>query len=109
MASAAEQLASNLNWGAIGKATELKKRLWFTVGALVVFRIGAYIPVPGVDPHALAEIFQQDAGRKKINQYTRYGTVILAAFQAYGIAVGLESQSAAVGPVVIDPGLFFRF
>ena len=50
MASAAEQLASNLNWGAIGKATELKKRLWFTVGALVVFRIGAYIPVPGVDP-----------------------------------------------------------
>src|ERR1044072_7633467 len=62
MASAAEQLASNLNWGAIGKATELKKRLWFTVGALVVFRVGAYIPVPGVDPHALAEIFQQNAG-----------------------------------------------
>src|ERR687892_493498 len=163
MASAAEQLASNLNWGAIGKATELKKRLWFTVGALVVFRLGAYIPVPGVDPHALAEIFQQnaggiaglldvfsggsigrmsvlalsimpyisasiimqilttvvpslealkkegEAGRKKINQYTRYGTVILAAFQAYGIAVGLESQSASMGPVVIDPGLFFRF
>ena len=163
MASAAEQLASNLNWGAIGKATELKKRLWFTVGALVVFRLGAYIPVPGVDPHALAEIFQQnaggiaglldvfsggsigrmsvlalsimpyisasiimqilttvvpslealkkegEAGRKKINQYTRYGTVILAAFQAYGIAVGLESQSASVGPVVLDPGLFFRF
>ena len=62
MASAAEQLASNLNWGAIGKATELKKRLWFTVGALVVFRIGAYIPVPGVDPHALAEMFAQNAG-----------------------------------------------
>jgi len=136
MASAAEQLASNLNWGAIGKATELKKRLWFTVGALVVFRVGAYIPVPGVDPQALAEIFAQnaggiaglldvfsggsigrmsilalsimpyisasiimqilttvvpslealkkegEAGRKKINQYTRYGTVILAAFQA---------------------------
>src|SRR4029453_12253766 len=148
MASAAEQLASNLNWGAIGKATELKKRLWFTVGALVVFRIGAYIPVPGVDPHALAEIFQQnaggiaglldvfsggsigrmsvlalsimpyisasiimqilttvvpslealkkegEAGRKKINQYTRYGTVV---------------QSASMGPVVLDPGLFFRF
>src|SRR6266850_118896 len=163
MASAAEQLASNLNWGAIGKATELKKRLWFTVAALVVFRIGAYIPVPGVDPHALAEIFAQnsggiaglldvfsggsigrmsvlalsimpyisasiimqilttvvpslealkkegEAGRKKINQYTRYGTVILAAFQAYGIAVGLESQVASAGPVVIDPGLFFRF
>ncbi len=163
MASAAEQLASNLNWGSIGRATELKKRLWFTVAALVVFRIGAYIPVPGVDPAALAEIFKQnaggiaglldvfsggsigrmsvlalsimpyisasiimqilttvvpslealkkegEAGRKKINQYTRYGTVILATFQAYGIAVGLESQVAAAGPVVIDPGIFFRF
>src|SRR6201995_4654277 len=159
MASAAEQLASNLNWGSIGKATELKKRLWFTIGALLVFRIGAYIPVPGVDPGALAEIFQQnagfipamldvfsggsigrmsilalsimpyisasiimqilttvvpslealkkegEAGRKKINQYTRYGTVVLAAFQAYGIAVGLESQPG----VVHDPVLFFRF
>src|ERR687898_546044 len=158
MASAAEQLASNLNWGAIGKATELKKRLWFTVGALVVFRVGAYIPVPGVDPQALAEIFAQnaggiaglldvfsggsigrmsvlalsimpyisasiimqilttvvpslealkkegEAGRKKINQYTRYGTVILAALQAYGISVGLEGQ----GNVVLDPGWFFR-
>src|SRR5258707_15676426 len=62
MASAAEQLASNLNWGSIGKATELKKRLWFTIGALLVFRVGAYIPVPGVDPGALAEIFQQNAG-----------------------------------------------
>src|SRR6201993_4175515 len=159
MASAAEQLASNLNWGAIGKATELKRRLWFTIGALVVFRIGAYIPVPGVDPVALAEMFHRnaggiagmldvfsggsigrmsilalsimpyisasiimqilttvvptlealkkegEAGRKKINQYTRYGTVVLAAFQAYGIAVGLESQAN----VVHDPGLFFRF
>src|SRR6266853_37899 len=159
MASAAEQLASNLNWGAIGKATELKRRLWFTIGALVVFRIGAYIPVPGVDPVALAEVFHRnsggiagmldvfsggsigrmsilalsimpyisasiimqilttvvptlealkkegEAGRKKINQYTRYGTVLLAAFQAYGIAVGLESQAG----VVHDPGLFFRF
>src|SRR6478672_1165405 len=163
MASAAEQLASNLNWGSIGKATELKKRLWFTVGALVVFRLGAYIPVTGVDPAALAEIFAQnsggiaglldvfsggsigrmsvlalsimpyisasiimqilttvvpslealkkegEAGRKKINQYTRYGTVVLAAFQAYGIAVGLESQTASMGPVVHDPGMFFRF
>jgi len=163
MASAAEQLASNLNWGAIGKATELKKRLWFTIGALIVFRIGAYIPVPGVDPAALDEIFKQnaggiagmldvfsggsigrmsilalsimpyisasiimqilttvvpslealkkegEAGRKKINQYTRYGTVILATFQAYGIAVGLESQTASIGPVVHDPGMFFRF
>jgi preprotein translocase subunit SecY len=163
MASAAEQLASNLNWGSIGKATELKKRLWFTLGALLVFRIGAYIPVPGVDPAALAEMFHRnaggiagmldvfsggslgrmsilalsimpyisasiimqilttvvpsletlkkegEAGRKKINQYTRYGTVILAAFQAYGIAVGLEGQTASVGPVVHDPGVFFRF
>src|SRR5471032_1981172 len=155
MASAAEQLASNLNWGAIGRATELKKRLWFT--------ISAYIPVPGVDPAALAEIFHRNAGgiagmldvfsggsigrmsilalsimpyisasiimqilttvvpsleqlkkegkagRKKINRYTRYGTVILAAFQAYGISVGLEGQVAGAGPVVPDPGLFFRF
>src|SRR4029453_17283775 len=62
MASAAEQLASNLNWGAIGKATELKRRLWFTIGALVVFRIGAYIPVPGVDTNALAEMFHRQAG-----------------------------------------------
>src|SRR5260370_16972022 len=62
MASAAEQLASNLNWGAIGKATELKRRLWFTIGALLVFRIGAYIPVPGVDPVALAEAFNRNAG-----------------------------------------------
>jgi preprotein translocase subunit SecY len=163
MASATEQFASNLNWGAIGKATELKNRLWFTVGALVVFRIGAYIPVPGVNPAALAEIFHRnaggiagmldvfsggsigrmsilalsimpyisasiimqilqtvipslealkkegEAGRKKINQYTRYGTVFLATFQAYGIAVGLEGQVASAGPVVNDPGFFFRF
>src|SRR5580698_10225160 len=157
MASAAEQLASNMNWGAIGKATELKNRLWFTIGALVVFRIGAYIPVPGVDPAALAEIFNRnsggiagmldvfsggsigrmsilalsimpyisasiimqilttvvpslealkkegEAGRKKINQYTRYGTVILAALQAYGIAVGLIGR----GGLVLNPGPFF--
>ncbi|MBS0223077.1 MAG: preprotein translocase subunit SecY [Proteobacteria bacterium] len=163
MASAAEQFASNLNWGAIGKATELKQRLWFTVGALIVFRIGAYIPVPGVDPAALAEIFHRqsggiagmldvfsggsigrmsilalsimpyisasiimqilttvvpslealkkegEAGRKKINQYTRYGTVFLATFQAYAIAAGLEGQSASTGPVVPDPGVFFQF
>ncbi len=163
MASAAEQLAANLNWGSIGKATELKKRLWFTVGALLVFRIGAYIPVPGVDPAALQEVFSRtsggiagmldvfsggsigrmsilalsimpyisasiimqilttvvpslealkkegEAGRKKINQYTRYGTVILAAIQAYGIAAGLEAQTSSLGPVVHDPGLYFRF
>ena len=163
MSSAAEQLARNLNWGNLGKATELKKRLWFTLGALIVYRIGSYIPVPGVDPVALADVFQRqagglaglldvfsggsigrmsifalsimpyisasiimqilttvvpslealkkegEAGRKKINQYTRYGTVILAAVQAYGIAVGLESQTSTVGNVVHDPGLYFRF
>ncbi len=167
MASAAEQLARNLNWGNLGKATELKKRLWFTLGALIVYRIGSYIPVPGVDPIALAEVFQRqsgglaglldvfsggsigrmsilalsimpyisasiimqilttvvpslealkkegEAGRKKINQYTRYGTVFLAAIQAYGIAAGLEAQQAqvegVVRAVVTDPGLYFRF
>jgi preprotein translocase subunit SecY len=163
MASAAEQLAKNLNWANISKATELKKRLWFTLGALIVYRIGSYIPLPGVDPVALAEMFQRqaggiaglldvfsggsigrmsilalsimpyisasiimqilttvvpsfeamkkegEAGRKKINQYTRYGTVFLAALQAYGIAVGLEAQTSSVGPVVHDPGLYFRF
>jgi preprotein translocase subunit SecY len=163
MSSAAEQLARNLNWGNLGKATELKKRLWFTLGALIVYRVGSYIPVPGIDPVALADVFQRqagglaglldvfsggsigrmsifalsimpyisasiimqilttvipslealkkegEAGRKKINQYTRYGTVILAAVQAYGIAVGLEAQTSTVGQVVHDPGLYFRF
>ncbi len=163
MSSAAEQLARNLNWSNLGKATELKKRLWFTLGALIIYRIGSYIPVPGIDPVALADVFQRqagglaglldvfsggsigrmsifalsimpyisasiimqilttvvpslealkkegEAGRKKINQYTRYGTVILAAVQAYGIAVGLESQTSTVGNVVFDPGLYFRF
>jgi preprotein translocase subunit SecY len=163
MASAAEQLAANLNFGAFGKATELKKRIWFTLGALIVYRLGTYIPIPGIDPGILAEIFQQnqrgilglfdvfaggalgrmtifalnimpyisasiimqlmttvspqleqlkkegEAGRKKMNQYTRYGTVFLTALQAYGIAVGLEGMTGSRGPAVIDPGLFFRF
>jgi preprotein translocase subunit SecY len=162
MASAAEQLAANINFSAFNKAPELKKRLWFTLGALIVYRLGSYIPIPGVDPHILQEIFSQqsggilgifdmfsggalrrmtifalnimpyisaaiimqlltavspslealkkegEAGRKKINQYTRYGTVLLAAFQAYGIAVGLESTTGGAGSAVIDPGLFFR-
>jgi preprotein translocase subunit SecY len=162
MASAAEQLAANLNFGAFAKATELKKRIWFTLGALIVYRIGTYIPIPGIDPGALAEVFSQqrggilgmfdvfsggalgrmtifalnimpyisasiiiqlmtsvspqleqlkkegEQGRKKINQYTRYGTVILTALQAYGIAVGLEGLSGAGGGAVIDPGYFFR-
>ena len=162
MASAAEQLAAHINFGQISKATELKKRLWFTLGALVIYRLGTYIPLPGIDPNILGEIFQRQAGgilgmfdmfaggafgrmtilalgimpyissaiimqlltavspyfiqmkkegepgRKKINQYTRYGTVCLAALQGYGIAVGLEGMQGAQGSAVIDPGLFFR-
>lgn len=158
MASAAEQLAANLNFSAFSKATELKKRIWFTLGALLVYRLGTYIPLPGIDPAALAQVFQQqqsgilgvfdmfaggavgrmaifalaimpyisasiiiqlmtsvsphlaqikkegEQGRKQINQYTRYGTVVLATLQAYGIAIGLEGA----GNVVNDPGLFFR-
>ncbi|GBD47511.1 preprotein translocase subunit SecY [Methylopila sp. Yamaguchi] len=158
MASAAEQLAANLNFSAFSKAGELKKRIWFTLGALLIYRLGTYIPLPGINPAALAEVFRQqstgiiglfnmfsggavgrmaifalaimpyisasiivqlmtsvsphlealkkegEAGRKIINQYTRYGTVLLATVQAYGIAVGLEGQAN----VVVDPGLFFR-
>src|SRR5438477_5273919 len=158
MASAAEQLAASINLGAFAKATELKNRIWFTLGALVIYRLGTYIPIPGIDPAILHEIFSSKAGgilgmfdmfsggalgrmtifalnimpyisasiiiqllttvsphleqlkkegesgRKKINQYTRYGTVLIAALQAYGISAGLEGQ---VG-LVLDPGLFFR-
>ncbi len=158
MASAAEQLAANINFGAIAKAEDLKKRIWFTLGALLVYRLGTYIPIPGIDPVALNQLVQQNAsgilgwinglaggalgrmaifalnimpyisasiimqlmttvsphleqlkkegetGRKQINQYTRYGTVILAAMQAYGIAIGLEGS----GNVVIESGWFFR-
>ena len=163
MASAAEQLAANINFGALSKATELKKRIWFTLGALVIYRLGTYIPAPGIDPTIMEQIFQQqaggilgmfnmfaggalgrmtifalnimpyisaaiimqlltavsptlealkkegEAGRKKINQYTRYGTVLLASVQAYGIAVGLEGMSGPHGSAVLDPGLYFRF
>jgi preprotein translocase subunit SecY len=162
MASAAEQLAAHINLGAFSKATELKKRIWFTLAVLLVYRAGTYIPVPGIDPQILADIFRQqqsgllgmvdmfsggalgrmtifalnlmpyisasiilqlmtsvvprleglkkegEAGRRKINQYTRYVTVALAAFQAYGIAVGLEGLSSTGGSVVHDPGLLFR-
>ncbi|MFT5438364.1 MAG: preprotein translocase subunit SecY [Alphaproteobacteria bacterium] len=162
MASAAEQLASHINFGQLSKATELKKRLWFTLGALVIYRFGTYIPLPGIDPAILKEIFQQQAGgilgmfdmfaggafgrmtifalgimpyisaaiimqlltavspyfeqlkkegepgRKKINQYTRYGTVLLSLFQGYGISVGLEGMTGSQGSAVIDPGMFFR-
>ena len=163
MASAAEQFAANFNFGALAKATELKKRIWFTLGALIVYRIGTYIPLPGIDPAVMEQVFDQqrggvldifdtfaggalsrmtifalnimpyisasiimqlmtavvpsleqmkkegESGRKKINQYTRYGTVFLAAVQGYGIAVGLEGMQGPTGATaVIDPGLFFR-
>ena len=162
MASAAEQLAANINFSVFAKATELKKRLWFTLGALIVYRIGTYIPVPGIDAAVMAELVRSqgggilgmfdmftggalgrmtvfalnimpyisasiimqlmsaaspslealkkegEAGRKKINQYTRYLTVLIAVFQAYGIAIGLESIRGNFGPAVADPGLFFR-
>jgi len=162
MASAAEQLASQMNFGAFGKATELKKRIWFTLGALVAYRLGTYIPLPGIDPVAIADIFARqsggilgmfnmfaggalgrmtifalnimpyisasiimqlmtavlpsleslkkegEAGRKKINQYTRYLTVLITAGQAYGLALGLEGMQSSAGSAVIDPGWFFR-
>ncbi len=162
MASAAEQLAANINFGAFSKATELKKRIWFTLAALIVYRLGTYIPIPGIDPLILQDVFKQqgsgilgmfdmlaggalhrmtifalnimpyisasiivqllsavspqmeamkkegEAGRKKLNQYTRFGTVALATVQAYGLAVGLEAMRGSSGAAVIDPGLFFR-
>src|SRR5919112_2655892 len=159
MVSAAEQLAANLNFSAFAKAEELKKRIWFTLGALLVYRLGTYIPLPGINLEALGQAFQQQSqgilgmfnmfaggavermaifalgimpyisasiivqlmtaviptleqlkkegeqGRKVINQYTRYLTVLLAVFQSYGIAVGLEGSTN----IVVDPGWFFRF
>ena len=157
MASAAEQMAANLSWGALGKATELRQRIWFTLGLLIIYRLGTYIPVPGIDGAALRNFMEQaqsglggilsmftggalgrmgvfalgimpyisasiivqllasmvpaleqlkkegEQGRKKINQYTRYATVALALFQAYGLARSLEA-----GGLAHDPGLFFQ-
>ena len=162
MASVAEQLAANINFGVFSKATELKRRLWFTLGCLIVYRLGTYIPLPGIDPAVMEQIFHQqsggilgmfnmfsggalarmsifalgilpyisasiilqlmtaisptlealkkegESGRKKINQYTRYLTVALALFQAWGLAIGLEAMSGPAGSAVIDPGMFFR-
>jgi len=156
MASAVEQMAANMSWSAFGKATELRQRIFFTLGLLIVYRLGTYIPVPGIDGNALREFMDQAAsglggilnmftggaisrmgifalgimpyisasiivqlltamvpqleaikkegeqGRKKINQYTRYGTVVLATFQAYGLAVSLQA-----GDLVTDPGWYF--
>jgi preprotein translocase subunit SecY len=159
MASAAEQLASNLSFSTFAKADDLKKRLWFTLGALLVYRLGTYIPLPGIDLDVFAKAFDSQSGgilglfnmfsggavsrmaifalgimpyisasiivqlmtsvvpaleqlkkegeqgRKMINQYTRYGTVILGALQAYGIAISMEAGQH----IVVDPGWFFRF
>ncbi|WP_428548055.1 preprotein translocase subunit SecY [Profundibacter sp.] len=157
MASAAEQMAANMSWSAFGKAGELRSRILFTIGLLIVYRLGTYIPVPGIDGVALREFMDKasqgiggllqmftggalgrmgifalgimpyisasiivqllsamwppleqlkkegEQGRKKINQYTRYGTVLLATFQAYGLAKSLEA-----GDLVTNPGLYFE-
>jgi preprotein translocase subunit SecY len=163
MASAAEQMAANLSFANFSKATELKSRIWFTLGALIIFRLISFVPLPGIDPLALSTLFDQtrggvldffnmfsggalermslialgvtpyitasivvqlltslipsfmslkkegEAGRKTLNQYTRYGTVFLTIVQGYGIALGLEGWGAGQGvSAVIDPGWFFR-
>jgi preprotein translocase subunit SecY len=163
MASAAEQLASNISFSSFSKATELKKRLWFTLGALILFRFLSYVPIPGIDPTSMASLFntqqggvldffntfsggslermsiialgvmpyitasivvqlgaslyepwkqikkEGETGRKKLNQYTRYLTVLLTTVQGYWIAVGLESLGAAQGiAAVVEPGMVFR-
>ncbi|WP_372708157.1 preprotein translocase subunit SecY [Brevundimonas sp.] len=160
MASAAEQLAANMNMGSFAKATELHKRLLFTLGALIVYRIGTYVPIPGINSEAFLQFFQNpdgqrgildmfnmfsggavermavfalnvmpyisasiivtlmgavyppweklkkeggESGRKQLNQYTRYLTVVLALFQSAGIGIGLNAQSG----LIAEPGLFF--
>lgn len=157
MVSAAEQMAANTSWAALGKATDLRNRILFTIGLLMVYRLGTYIPVPGIDsvalksfmesagqgiggmvsmftggalgrmgilalgimPYISASIIMQlmtsmvpaleqlkkegEQGRKKINQYTRYATVILATVQSYGLAVSLEA-----GDMATEPGMYFR-
>jgi len=163
MASAAEQMAANISLSNFSKATELKKRLWFTLGALVLFRFLSYVPMPGIDPRAMASLFETqrggvldffntfsggslermsiialgvmpyitasivvqlgatlyqpwralkkegETGRKKLNQYTRYLTVLLTTIQGYWIAVGLETLGASQGiAAVVEPGMLFR-
>ncbi|THH34480.1 preprotein translocase subunit SecY [Aliishimia ponticola] len=157
MVSAVENMAANTSWSALGKATDLRNRIFFTLALLVVYRLGTFIPVPGIDGVALREFMDSagqgiggmvsmftggalgrmgifalgimpyisasiivqlltsmvpqleqlkkegEQGRKKINQYTRYGTVLLATMQSYGLAVSLEA-----GDLATDPGLFFR-
>ena len=162
MASAAERFASSMNMGVFSRAKELKERLLFVLGALIVYRLGTYIPIPGIDPQILQQIYAQhangvlgvfnmfsggalsrmtifalavmpyisasiiiqlmgvavpqlaqlkkegEAGRRKINQYTRYGTLVLAILQAYGISTGLEGMQSNGVSAVADPGWFFR-
>jgi preprotein translocase subunit SecY len=163
MASTADQAGSSLSLNNFAKASELKSRLWFTLGALIVFRFLSFVPLPGIDPVALQQQFdttkggvldffnmfsggalermsiialgvmpyitasiviqlatslspalgalkkEGESGRKKLNQYTRYGTVLLAMVQGYFIAVGLENWGAQSGQsAVVDPGLLFR-
>ena len=164
MASRADQMASNINFSKFGQATDLKKRIWFTVGALIIFRMLSFVPLPGIDPVAQALLFTQrgsggvldifntfsggslsrmslialgvmpyitasivvqlasslsptlaaikkegETGRKKLNQYTRYGTVFLTALQGYFLVAGLEAQVASSGiRAVVEPGMLFR-
>jgi preprotein translocase subunit SecY len=162
MSSAIEQLASSMSFGTFKKAEDLKKRLWFTLLALIVYRLGTYVPLPGINPLVMGEFVRSNAGgilgildmfsggavgrmtifalnimpyisasiivqlmtsisphmealkkegetgRRKLNQYTRFGTVFLACIQAYGISIGLEKIVLSSGPAVLDPGLFFR-
>ena len=163
MATAAEHMAASFSLANFAKASDLKKRLWFTLGALIIFRLLSFVPLPGIDPRALSALFETtrggvldffnmfsggslermslialgvmpyitasivmqlattmspqlaalkkegESGRKKINQYTRYGTVFLCAIQGYFLAVGLESWGATEGQsAVIDPGMMFR-
>lgn len=163
MASSTSSASAGFGLSALSKASELKSRILFTLAVLIVYRIGTYIPLPGVDSHVLREIVSHnsggilgmfnmfsggalgrmtifalnimpyitasiilqlmtvlsknlenlkkdgEAGRRKINQYTRYATILLATFQGFGIAVGLENMHGGMGSVVIDPGVFFRF
>lgn len=164
MASLSDKLVSNVNFSAISKAEDLQKRIWFTIGILIVYRLGTFVPLPGIDANVMGEIFSRNAGGiigmfdmfaggalsrmtifalnimpyisasiimqictavfpslaalkkegetgyRKINQYTRYLTVLITILQGYGIAVGLEAMTGANGAsAVIDPGMMFRF
>jgi preprotein translocase subunit SecY len=162
MTSVVEQFASGVRYSNFAKADDLKARLWFTLLALIVYRFGTYIPLPGINPEIMAEVARQnsggifaifdmfsggalqrmtvfalnimpyisasiivqlltavfphfealrkegESGRKKLNQYTRYGTVLLGIMQAYGISVGLEHMHSGTSIAVVDPGFVFR-